>query len=151
MVGSRRSISAAVIAKQSVFARDQRRCAAHCSVLYIASALPTASSGAAQACLLAATSLYISPSLHAVTVSRSDLSIAPAPAPARQCSLHSLALVHSQALVRLCTGVLRWMLRVPLMATLTAAASLSPKPRVLGVTGGIAMGKSTITKLLQTV
>ena len=43
------------------------------------------------------------------------------------------------------------MLRVPLMATLTAAASLSPKPRVLGVTGGIAMGKSTITSLLQTV
>ena len=40
---------------------------------------------------------------------------------------------------------------LPLMATLTAAASLSPKPRVLGVTGGIAMGKSTITKLLQTV
>ena len=37
------------------------------------------------------------------------------------------------------------------MATLTAAASLSPKPRVLGVTGGIAMGKSTITSLLQNV
>ena len=40
---------------------------------------------------------------------------------------------------------------LPLMATLTAAASLSPKPRVLGVTGGIAMGKSTITSLLQNV
>ena len=46
---------------------------------------------------------------------------------------------------------MRWLLRVPLMATLTAAASLSPKPRVLGVTGGIAMGKSTITSLLQNV
>ena len=42
-------------------------------------------------------------------------------------------------------------MRLPLMATLTAAASLSPKPRVLGVTGGIAMGKSTITSLLQNV
>ena len=64
---------------------------------------------------------------------------------------------HSLALVRIwhrsCAHgcPLHCMRPLPLMATLTAAASLSPKPRVLGVTGGIAMGKSTITKLLQTV
>lgn len=44
----------------------------------------------------------------------------------------------------------RYMRPTVIMATLTAAASLS-KPRVLGVTGGIAMGKSTTVKLLSDV
>ena len=69
--------------------------------------------------------------------------------------LHSLAQVHSlpwsTAKVRLCTGALRCMRPLPLLIMATLTASLSPKPRVLGVTGGIAMGKSTITSLLQTV
>ena len=43
----------------------------------------------------------------------------------------------------------RYMRPTVFMATLTAAAGL--KPRVLGVTGGIAMGKSTTVKLLSDV